>query len=510
MLFIVRLFPEITIKSLPVRKRWTKILTANLRVLARQVHPKSKVIEDWDRILVRLDDDRYSSSDAAELSRQYSQMLKRIPGIANFSRVSESRFTCIEDICERAVSSWSDSVAGLTFCVRGRRIGKHDFDSMQVERTIGSKLMLEGKAKGVNLKAPDITLNLEIKKELCYIVESKVEGLGGFPMGTQEAVLSLVSGGFDSTLASFMMMQRGMRTHFCFFNMGGREHELAVKELAFYLWTQYASTHRVRFITVPFEAVVENIVENVDAANMGVVLKRMMMRAAEKVAIKGKIQALVTGEAIAQVSSQTLNNLRIIDKVTDQLILRPLITMSKTEIISRCRDIGAEEFSAAIPEYCGAVSVKPSAKVKLHDVEAQEKLCDPKVFDDALEACIVQSIDDVVEPGEQANDIAVEVVSELSEGDCIIDIRHPDEVALRKIHLGDRSVVSRDDVKEIPFYQLNNCLDQLIDSKVKRYLLYCDRGIMSQLHALHLRDSGQSRVAVYRPQLARVDGGGNS
>ena len=500
MLFIVRLFPEITIKSLPVRKRWTKILTENIRVLSRRVHPKSKVSLDWDRILVRLDHEHVprEQDDCDRLRETYMQMLASTPGISNFSYVREHPFESVDDICQLAIEAWQDSIDDLFFCVRVRRVGKQIFSSMDVERAVGSALNVLGRAKGVKLKKPDVTLSLEIKDERCYLVEAKHEGLGGFPMGTQESVLSLVSGGFDSTLASQMMIQRGLRTHFLFFSLGGREHEVAVKELAFYLWNKYASTHRIRFITVPFEKVVEDIVEHVDASNMGVVLKRAMVRAANVVARKGGIQALVTGEAIAQVSSQTLNNLRIIEDVSDHLILRPLITMSKPEIIKRCRDIGAEEFSAAIPEYCGAISVKPSAKVKAHELIEQEQLCSDEVFEQALADCRVQMIDEVMgmsQEEDQNNVSSIEQCVNLLPNDCVIDIRHPDEIAVRKLLNVDETQYI-----QIPFYHLNTKFKSL--EKNRRYLLYCDRGVMSQLHALHLSDEGEANVAVYRPNVS--------
>ncbi len=105
-------------------------------------------------------------------------------------------------------------------------------------------------------------------------------------MGAQDGVLSLISGGFDSAVSSYLSMRRGLLTHFCFFNLGGDEHEIAVKEVALYLWMRYGSTHPVRFITVPFEEVVREILEKVDNSQMGVVLKRVMLRAATRVAEK--------------------------------------------------------------------------------------------------------------------------------------------------------------------------------------------------------------------------------
>ena len=144
-----------------------------------------------------------------------------------------------------------------------------------------------------------------------------------------------------------------------------------MKEVALYLWMRYGSSHRVRFISVPFEAVVGEIISKVDNAQMGVVLKRMMLRAAGKLATELHLDALVTDEAVAQVSSQTLPNLAVIDSVSEKLVLRPLIMSEKQDIIDLARKIGTEEFSAAIPEYCGVISVNPTTKARLHRIDRE-------------------------------------------------------------------------------------------------------------------------------------------
>lgn len=484
MIFTVRLFPEITIKSAPVRKRWTRQLTENLRLLSRRLHDDTKVVQDWDMIEVR------PPVDQPQLEAQFISLLARVPGIANYSLVRAYSFETVHDIYEHTLRNWGAALEGKTFCVRVKRTGRHEFTSTEVERYVGGGLNQHTGATGVKLKDPDITVKIEIKDDRCYIVEQKFAGLGGFPIGTQDHVLSLVSGGFDSTVASYLMMRRGLRTHFCFFNLGGKAHELAVKEIAFYLWNRYAASHRVKFFTVPFEGVVEQILQQVHPANMGVVLKRMMLRAADRIAERGEIQALVTGEAIAQVSSQTIPNLSVIDSVVDRLVLRPLIVMDKPEIIRLSREIGAEDFSANVPEYCGVISVKPSAKVKPARVVAEEALIDDAILEAALASTRMQPIDAVMEDLEETP-IQAEVVSQLLPGDRVIDIRHPGEAENRPLMLPVEQRLS------IPFYSLSSRFPEL--DQAYRYLLYCDKGVMSQLHAAHLRDQGVDNVGVYRP-----------
>lgn len=178
-----------------------------------------------------------------------------------------------------------------------------------------------------------------------------------------------------------MLMRRGCRVHYCFFNLGGAAHEIGVRQVAHYLWNRFGSSHRVRFVAINFEPVVGEILEKVDDGQMGVVLKRMMVRAASKVAERYGVQALVTGEALGQVSSQTLTNLRLIDNVSDTLILRPLISHDKEHIIDLARKIGTEDFARTMPEYCGVISKSPTIKAVKAKIEAEEENFDFSILE---------------------------------------------------------------------------------------------------------------------------------
>nr|MDQ6120034.1 hypothetical protein [Klebsiella pneumoniae subsp. pneumoniae] len=168
-------------------------------------------------------------------------------------------------------------------------------------------------------------------------------------------MLSLISGGFDSGVSSYMLMRRGCRVHYCFFNLGGAAHEIGVRQVAHYLWNRFGSSHRVRFVAINFEPVVGEILEKVDDGQMGVVLKRMMVRAASKSRNAMACRRWSPAKRSA-VSSQTLTNLRLIDNVSDTLILRPLISHDKEHIIDLAREIGTEDFARTMPEYCGVIS----------------------------------------------------------------------------------------------------------------------------------------------------------
>jgi thiamine biosynthesis protein ThiI len=271
--------------------------------------------------------------------------------------------------------------------------------------------------------------------------------------------------------------------------LGGRDHEIGVKEIALYLWMKYGASSRVKFISVPFEGVVSEILQNVDDSQMGVILKRMMLRAGSKVAENLNVQALVTGEAVAQVSSQTLINLSVIDSVTDTLVLRPLITSDKEDIIRISRQIGTEEFAAAMPEYCGVISVKPTTRAKPDRIVNEEHKFDFAVLDKALADAEYINIDQLAEQELSVQD--VEILNVPIQGGVIIDVRHPTEEERKPLKL------SNSEVQKIPFYQLHSRFADL--DKTKSYLLYCDKGVMSKLHASYLVEQGYSNVKVYRP-----------
>ncbi len=488
MQFLVRFFPEITIKTRPVRKRFIKILRRNLRTLLSRLDEDVQVVGDWD--ILEITTQRSGERAASE----FMEVLTCTPGLSVVMKVQKLPLMDFDQMVEALLPIHQKQLPGRTFAVRCKRQGSHNFNSVDVERHIGASLIARCQPAGVDLSNPQVTVRLEIRHNDLYVVEDFRRGLGGYPLGTQEAVLSLISGGFDSAVSSYRCIKRGLLTHYLFFNLGGKAHELAVKELAVYLWLRYGASQRVKFITVPFEHVVQEILTRVDNAQMGVVLKRMMMRAADRVADSLQVEALVTGESVAQVSSQTLPNLALIDRVTDKLVLRPLITSDKQEIIDIARAIGTEEFSKNVPEYCGVISVKPTTRARLARIEAEEARMDMAVLEAAVTNMAVQRIDRVVE-GLGHFAVEPDEYTQVPAQAIVLDIRHPDEQDRSPLRLrgGDATA----DVVHMPFYQLRSQFTAL--DPERQYLLYCDKGIMSRLHASHLKDAGHRNVAVYRP-----------
>ena len=483
MKLIVKVFPEITIKSRPVRKRFIRQLGKNIRTVLKDLDPELKVDGVWDNleVVTRVEDEK--------AQREMIERLSCMPGITHFLQVEEYPLGDFDDIVAKCKAHFGPQLAGKHFAVRCKRGGHHDFTSMDVDRYVGSQLRQQCGAAGIDLKKPEVLVRIEIRDQRLYVIHNQHQGIGGYPLGALEQTLVLMSGGFDSTVAAYQMMRRGLMTHFCFFNLGGRAHELGVMEVAHYLWKKYGSSQRVLFISVPFEEVVGEILGKVDNSYMGVTLKRMMLRASARIADRLEIDALVTGEAISQVSSQTLPNLAVIDQATEKLVLRPLLASHKQDIIDTAYQIGTAEFAKHMPEYCGVISVNPTTCAKPHRVVHEENQFDMQVLERALERARFVSIDNVID--ELGQDIQVEEVAEATPGQIVIDIRHPDAQEDQPL------VIEGVEVQVMPFYAINSRFKQLDGNR--QYLLYCDKGVMSRLHAHHLLSEGHANVRVYRP-----------
>lgn len=483
MKFIVKFFAEITIKSRPVRKAFIKQLKHNIKLVLKKYDSDVIVSGNWDFIEV--------FSDREERREDFIQALSNIAGIAHFQYVREFPLTDLDDIVEQAAASYGDVIKGAVFAVRVKRVGQHDFTSIDAERYIGGCLKARCGALAVRLKDPEVLVPIDIRDNRVWMIEQRVKGLGGYPLGSQDPVLSLMSGGYDSTVSSYLTMSRGLKTHFCFFNLGGDAHEIGVKQVSNFIWEKYGSALNVKFITVPFEAVVGEILTKVDNSEMGVILKRMMLRAASQLMKEVGAKALVTGESVAQVSSQTLMNLKVIDQVTEELVLRPLITTNKQEIIDKAIEIGTAPFAASMPEFCGVISVKPTTRAKMHRVEKQEANFNFEVLEQAIANASIVSIQNVMDDVAKQYQGDVPVVRMPVGDEVIIDIRHPDEVSNRPLKVSGRPV------KAIPFFALESSWSDL--EREVTHLLYCGKGVMSRMQASYLLGKGHGNVGVYLP-----------
>jgi len=476
--FILKLFPEIMVKGSSAKRQMVGQLYNNLvKLLERfstDIHVKK--FSDKIEVLTPLD-----------VVVEVRQCLLDTPGIEQVLEALQfNDMDSLDKIKVKVAEMMTHKIEGKTFVVRVKRSGKHEYNSTKIEQTVGGYMLAHSSAKGVDLHNPEVTIRIELINDQLNIITTKHAGLSGFPIGTQGDILSLMSGGFDSTIASYLTMKRGLKTHFIFFNLGGIAHEIGVKQVALYLWSKFGASHRVKFISVPFEAVVEEIFRSTHESYMGVTLKRLMLMASEKVADEMEIDALLTGESVAQVSSQTLRNLALIDQVSNKLILRPLATMNKPDIIRLASEIGTRRFAENMPEYCGVISKNPITHGSFKRMERESRRFDYEILHKAVENAQHIYVDEIIDDVTAAS--PVEVIQDLSSDDyVVIDIRAEDEC----IETSCESI-------KIPFHQLKTEFKKL--PKDKEYLLYCEKGIMSQLHAQYLRDADDVKnVRVYRP-----------
>jgi len=476
--FILKLFPEIMVKGSSAKKQMIGQLYNNLMKLLGEIDESINIKKFSDKIEVVT---------PIEVVDRVRERLLNTSGIEQVLEALQfDNMEKLDDIKVKVSDISSHEITDKTFVVRAKRSGTHPFNSSEMERVIGGYMLANSSAKGVDLHHPEVTVKIELINKQLNIITQKHVGLGGYPIGTQGDVLSLMSGGFDSTVASYLTMRRGLKTHYIFFNLGGLAHEIGVKQVSFYLWNKFGASHRVKIVSVPFDDVLTEIFRSTPETYMGVTLKRLMIMASEKIAEEMEIDALVTGESIAQVSSQTLRNLSLIDKVSNKLIIRPLATVDKPDIIKMATKIGTRHFAENMPEYCGVISKNPITHGSFKRMEREAKRFDYSVLDKAVEDAVSIYVDEVI--NDVTTDTAVEVVSKLKEDYVVIDIR-PEEECINS---------SICETIKIPFHKLKTEFKRLPQDK--EYLLYCEKGVMSQLHAQYLKDSNNNlNIKVYRP-----------
>jgi len=477
--FIIKFFPEIMVKGPSAKKQMVGQLYNNIKKLLERISKD---------IFIKKFNDKIEVVSPVEFVTESRIVLLETPGVELVLEALQfDKIDTLDEIKEIVNKQMAHKIQNKSFVVRAKRTGSHAFKSTNLEQTVGGFMLARNPSSRVDLHNPEITIKIELVHNQLNIITQRYKGLSGFPIGTQGDILSLMSGGFDSTVASYLTMKRGLKTHFIFFNLGGAAHEIGVKQVALYLWNKFGASHRVSFITIPFEDVVTEIFRSTNESYMGVTLKRLMLLASEKIANEMQIDALVTGESVAQVSSQTLRNLALIDQVTNKLILRPLATMNKPEIMDIANDIGTRRFAENMPEYCGVISKNPIVHGSYKRMEEVSKRFNYEVLDTAVQNATKVFVDEIAD--DVNNSVGqIEVISDISDGNyIIIDIRQEEE-----------TIETTCETLKIPFYKLKNEFKKLPQDK--QYLFYCDKGIMSQLHAQYLRDAeNYTNIKVYRP-----------
>jgi thiamine biosynthesis protein ThiI len=310
-------------------------------------------------------------------------------GVANFARAGRAPLD-VETIARAILDDLGDTET-TTFRVSARRADKRfPLTSPQIEREVGGRIK-EARGWTVNLDDPALTIHVEALTNEAFYYFGKYRGAGGLPSGSSGRVACLLSGGIDSPVAAWRMMRRGCRVlfvHFHSYPILSRASQDKARELATLLTRyQYAS----RLFLVPFGQIQQRVVLSVQPPLRVVMYRRLMMRIAEQIARQHGAQALVTGEVVGQVASQTMENLSSINDVVSMPVLRPLIGMDKDEITAQAQRLGTYPISIIPDQDCCTLFTPrhPATKARRVDVEAAEQAL-------AIDEIVEQAVNDAV------------------------------------------------------------------------------------------------------------------
>ncbi|MBR9678133.1 MAG: tRNA 4-thiouridine(8) synthase ThiI [Nanoarchaeota archaeon] len=363
-------YSEIGIKK-GNRKYFENLLTNNIR--QRLGGLAKKVCKDYGFILVE-----------TSKTKEVVKILEKVPGIAYLLVCSKSNLS-MDDMRKKS-SKLLEKKGFETFRVSARRQNKNfEKTSMQVNAELGA-FIVKKTGKKVQLKKPDVELVVEVCNKNAYLSIERHEGIGGLPTDPKNKVVSLMSGGFDSPVASYLMMKRGAQiilVHFQNYKQMKGSVEDKIHQLAKRL-SKYQG--RTLLYIIPFEKIQQDIIMNVPASVRMLVYRRLMLRISGIIADKEKAKALVTGDNMSQVSSQTLENLGAVYPASKKIVLTPLMGFNKTEIINLSKKIGTYETSKLPYGDCCSYFLPqhPELRAKLEDLEKLEEKLDKKLIAEAV------------------------------------------------------------------------------------------------------------------------------
>jgi tRNA uracil 4-sulfurtransferase len=450
MLVMVRLASELALKSARTRSHFTQRLVRNLRDALNAADASARIKTEWGRLWVDVDN-------AAAVPA-----IGRVFGISSYSVIDAVVPATIEAICERGEEVFKELVRGKRFAVRAHRAGTHSFGSKDVEIALGGKLY--DYAAGVDLTKPEAVAYVEIRQDQAYLFTRREAGTGGLPLGVEGRALALISGGFDSAVAAWLMMKRGVALDYVFCNLGGDAYERAVVQVTKALADDWSYGTQPKLYVVDFDEPLRELKAKTRENHWQIVLKRLMYRAASRIGIDLDVDAIITGEAVGQVSSQTLPNLRAIEPASELPVFRPLIGFDKEEIIDRAKRIGTAALSEQVKEYCAIVPGKPVTATTIRRTDIEEHKMDLSVLDHAvanmktLEVRALTAVD-LVGPYIFTSEIPPDAV--------VIDCRN--ETQFRAWHAP--AAIHKEE------WELSRDFKKL--DKNRKYVLYCAHGMQS-------------------------------
>ena len=304
--------------------------------------------------------------------------LKKVFGLVGICPVVRMEDKGFEEL-KKDVVAYMDEMypdKNFTFKVESRRAKKsYPLNSMEISRDLGEAILYAFPESGIKVDVhhPDVMVNVEVRNEI-YVYSQIIPGAGGMPVGTNGSAMLLLSGGIDSPVAGYRMSRRGVHIsaiHYVSPPYTSDRAQEKVEQLCQKL-TAYCGS--IAFFCVPFTEIQEEIKKNCPEPYFTIIMRRLMVEIAQKIAAKDDCSALITGESLAQVASQTMQAIACTDAAQNLPILRPLIGMDKTEIIAISRKIGTFDTSIEPYEDCCTIFTPPHPKTKpsLAEIEAAE------------------------------------------------------------------------------------------------------------------------------------------
>jgi thiamine biosynthesis protein ThiI len=317
--------------------------------------------------------------------------LKKVFGIVGICPIVVEESTAFEDMKAAAISYMGECYGDkpLTFKVNARRGNKaYPMKSMEINSEIGHFLLEEFQNLKVDVHQPDVLLNIEVRDKV-YLYSETIKGAGGLPVGTNGKAMLLLSGGIDSPVAGYMISKRGVELEAVYFNAPPYTSERAKQKVIDLAKIVAGYSGKIRLHIVNFTDIQLAIYEKCPHEELTIIMRRYMMKIAEHLAKENNCQALITGESIGQVASQTMQSLACTNEVCTMPVFRPCIGMDKQEIIDISEMIDTYETSILPYEDCCTIFVAkhPVTKPILEIIKrSEEKLSD--VIDDLMKTAI--------------------------------------------------------------------------------------------------------------------------
>jgi tRNA uracil 4-sulfurtransferase len=304
--------------------------------------PVEGIEQPGDRFLIRL------GADAS--LEEAIQRIERVFGVAYYALARPAE----RDIAALCQAAWQEiePLSFSTFAVRAKRSHKlFPHSTMEIESCVGryllDKLSAQGRSVRVRLKDPELTCHIEVSPGPLLVYARKIPGVGGLPANTAGRIMCLLSGGYDSAVAAYHMMKRGAHLSFVhFYGTGARPGESSLHVVSALVRKLVPYEFHAKLYRVPFEPIQREIVRSAPEGVRILLYRRMMLRIAEVLARRDRALALVTGDSLGQVASQTLRNLAAVDAAARMPIFRPLIGADKMEILATARRIGTYDISS--------------------------------------------------------------------------------------------------------------------------------------------------------------------